>query len=349
MLERSIAAESSFADAAAQYLRLRSVAAMPGAISARYIRENTEKDYVQKLRSLGLFFAEQKLVDIRWFHMRSYQRARLAGDMPFVRRRRPHEDPQPCPAKPKQVNQELSLLKQIKIKARCWSDEDNEYFEYLQEDESDEQRALDPQEQKLWLDASSSDRRWEITWWWSVISFDTLMSTNELRGLRIGDINLRHQLIRVPWASSKNRFRHREIALENPEVLWSLDRLIARAHDMGSRDPQHYLFPFKVTRSKQAFPDRPMTSSGLKKPWQEIREATGLSWFRMYDTRHTGATRLAEAGVPTEIIVARMGHCSDKMRRHYTHISGQAQRTWLKAFQRKDVMSVVYEPLRKLG
>ena len=73
-----------------------------------------------------------------------------------------------------------------------------------------------------------------------------------------------------------------------------------------------------------------MTGSGLKKLWEEVREASGLPWFRMYDTRHSGATRLAEAGVPTEIIVARMGHCSDQMRRHYTHISSEAQRMWLR-------------------
>ena len=66
----------------------------------------------------------------------------------------------------------------------------------------------------------------------------------------------------------------------------------------------------------------------LKKLWQEVRNASGIAWFRPYDTRHTGATRMAESGVPPEIIMRRLGHASDRMRQHYTHIFEQAQRMW---------------------
>ena len=45
----SITADLSFAEATEHYLKLRSVAATPGAISASYIRPNTEQDYRQKL------------------------------------------------------------------------------------------------------------------------------------------------------------------------------------------------------------------------------------------------------------------------------------------------------------
>ena len=156
------------------------------------------------------------------------------------------------------------------------------------------------------------------------------MSTNELRGLRTGDVNLQQRMVRVPWPAAKNKYRHRDIPIESPEVIWSFERLMERAGDLGSYQPTHYLFPFKITRSKQAIPERHMTESGIKKLWEEVREAANLKWFRPYDTRHTGATRMAESGVPTEIIVARMGHCSDHMRRHYTHISSESQRAWLR-------------------
>lgn len=330
----SISADTPFRQAAEQYLRLRSIASTPGAVSARYIRKNTEKDYERKLRAVSLFFGDSALGEIRWYNMRAYQEARLGGCDPFIRKRQPHhKEPRPCPAKPKQVNQEMGLLKQLKMRAGCWTSEDQAYFEFLQEDESDEQRALTPEEQQRWLDTSRSNPRWSVILWWSTMAFDTLMSTNEIRGLRLGDVNLHHRLIRVPWPASKNRFRHREIPLENAEALWAIDQLLIRAHDLGSRDPQHYLFPFRISRSKISHPDRQMTESGIKKLWEEVRLASGLKWLRMYDSRHTGATRLAEAGVPTEIIVARMGHCSDKMRRHYTHVSSQAQRQWLRSMQ----------------
>lgn len=344
-LLRSISAVSTFSEAALHYLSLRSIPSMPGAVSARYIRENTEADYRRKLRAVSLFFGDSRLCDIHWYNMRAYQATRLAGDEPFIRKRQPHlKEAGRCPAKAKQVNQEMGLLKQIKVKSGCWTPEDEAYFEFLQEEETDVQRALDPSQQQLWLDAARSNPRWDVVLHWSIVSFDSLMSTNELRGLQLGHINLSHQLIRVPWASSKNRFRHREIAIEDPTALWSLDRLLARAHDLGAIDPQHYLFPFKVTRSKLSFPGRQMTESGIKKPWQEVREATGLTWFRPYDCRHTGATRFAEEGKPTEMIVARMGHCSDKMRRHYTHISVQAQRMWFKK-QPEGVRYPTYKPV----
>lgn len=343
MLACSITADLTFQTAAALYMQIRSVAATPGAISARYIKPNTENDYSRRIKSISLFFENTRLADIHWYNMRAYQKARVAGEAPFIRYRRPQDakprkvggvelppkGKTPCPAKPQQVNQEMAFLKMLKIKAGCWTEEDEAYFEHLIEEESDAERALSPEQQQRWLDVCRSNPRWEMILWYSLVAFHTLMSTNELRGLQIGNVNMHHRMIRVPWPAAKNRFRHRDIPLEDPEAIWALERLIQRAHDLGARDPQHFLFPFKITRSKVAFPTRPMTESGIKKLWQEVREASGIEWFRPYDTRHTGATRFAESAVPTEIIVARMGHCSERMRKHYTHISEQAQRAWL--------------------
>ena len=53
-----------FTEATEHYLKLRSVAATPGAISARYIRPNTEQDYRQKLGAGLLFFGEMTLGEI---------------------------------------------------------------------------------------------------------------------------------------------------------------------------------------------------------------------------------------------------------------------------------------------
>ena len=79
--------------------------------------------------------------------MKSYQAARVAGDPPFIRRRRPQEPSRPCP-----VNQELRLVKKLKCMAGCWTTQDQEYFEYLQEEESDAKRALAPEQQQRSLD-----------------------------------------------------------------------------------------------------------------------------------------------------------------------------------------------------
>jgi hypothetical protein len=72
-----------------------------------------------------------------------------------------------------------------------------------------------------------------------------------------------------------------------------------------------------------------MTVSGLKRKWEEVRLASNLKWFRLYDTRHTGITRLAEQGIPIQVIMSRAGHISPRMSQHYTHVSEAAQRRWL--------------------
>ncbi len=291
-----------------------------------YIRPNTEHSYVQYIRTLNLVFAEQELGKIHFLHLREYQRLRVRGDAPFIRKRRPHDqEPRPCPASPKKVNQELALLRRIMIYANCWSREHELYYRPLQESVPEIQRALSPKEQMVWLHTARAKERWNIIYWYSLLSLGTTMSTNELRSLRLGDINLEQRVIVVPPKGAKGRQRARTIALLTAEEMWAAAQILERARECGAVAMDHYVFPFR-DRRKPYDPTRPMTSSGLKKQWQEVREASGLLWFRPYDLRHTGATRDAENGMNPAVRKARMGHLTQRMQDHYTHISEQAQR-----------------------
>ena len=136
-------------------------------------------------------------------------------------------------------------------------------------------------------------------------------------------MNLPAQILTVSSEGSKNRYRQRTIPLREPQTLWAMEHLIKRAWELGSRDPDHYIFPFVLGHNP--VPHRPMSVQGLKKPWQEVRQATGLLQFRMYDTRHTAITRLAENGVPVTVIMDLAGHISPRMTQHYTHVSEQAK------------------------
>jgi integrase len=311
-----------FPAAATAYLNMRT---MQG---GRYIERNTEKNYRNYARSLGLFFGGLPLYKIHLGHIRQYQQARVTGSSPFIRSRRPHEAPAPCSTKPQHVNQELCMLRAIMRRAEAWTAELEENYEELIEQESEIPRALSPEEQQRWIDTARKQTRWHVAYCYSLIAFDTTMSTNEMRSLRLGDINLHHQTVNIPWSGSKNRYRHRSVPLESADCLWAMQQLLDRARGMGAHDPQHFLFPFV----KGHVPDlrRPMTVQGLKKLWQEVREATGLMQFRMYDTRHTAITRMAEGGVPIAVIMAKAGHISPKMTQHYTQISAQMQRRWAK-------------------
>lgn len=313
-------------------MQQRTIDAMPGAISARYIRQKTEKSYRQYMGSLNLFFQGMPLKEIHIGHLKSYQIARSRGAAPFIRPRRPHEEPKSSPVKAQQINKEITFLRSIMRRAGCWGLELSELYEELQEQESELQRALTPEEQQRWIEVSRLNERWELIYWYSIVAFDTTMSTNELRGLRIGDVNLHHQVVNVPWPAAKNKYRHRSIAIESADCLWAFDQLLRRAHELGSQNPQHYLFPFRLSRGKPQDhydPTKAMSDSGLKRLWEEVRTASGLRWFRPYDTRHTAITRLAEAGIPIEVIKSKAGHVSAKMSQHYTHISLSTQRRWM--------------------
>jgi Phage integrase family len=92
------------------------------------------------------------------------------------------------------------------------------------------------------------------------------------------------------------------------------------------------VFPFRRGNGAY-FSLRPMTASGLKKQWQEIRQKAELLWFRQYDLRRTAITRLAEADAPLSVIMSIAGHVSETMREHYTHISTAAKSHVLREVQ----------------
>lgn len=346
-----ISCSLKFSVAAQLWLESRTFRAVPGAISARYIRATTEQSYRAYIASLNLFFADLPLEKIHLGHLRQYQEARVAGAPPFIRFRRPQDakprklpdgtvlpakGKQPCPASAKKANQELSVLKMILRRAACWTEEMDEYYERFHEDESEIGRALSPEDQRRWLDVSRLKERWSVIHWYSQLAFATGMATNEIRSLRLGDVNLQQQIVSVPPLGAKNRYRVRTIPLTTAEAQWALEKLLVRAYHLGSRDPHHYLFPLCLGRSKGPRdgstlisvydPLKPMTVSGLKKPWEEVRQASGLTSFRPYDTRHTALTRWAEGGMDIAALMSLAGHVSVRMMRHYARISEQVKR-----------------------
>lgn len=336
----SISADLLFSEAAHRWLESRSVNALPGSITARYIRPNTEESYKRYIGSLNLFFGNIHLKSVHIGHISAYIKARLEGAAPFIRYRRPHDarptkrgpakGKTPCPVKPKKVNQELGMLRQIMKRAYCWTAEMNDLYRPLIEEEEDTKRALSPEEQSRWLDVARMSARWNLVYWYSILAFNTCMSTDELRGIKLGDINIHQRIIIVQ--RGKTRPRARTIEIVGADVLWALERLIERAQELGANNPQHFLFPGRVSIGRYD-PTTSLSPSGIHAQWNEVKTASGILWFRPYDTRHTAITRLAEAGVPTDVIMARAGHVSEKMRRHYTHISQSSQRRWIEQAQ----------------
>lgn len=355
----------TFCEAGDLYLKLRTLPTKRGG----YIRDASLVNYSRYIVSLGLFFGSMALSEIKWWNIRAYQLARLNGDEPFVRYRRPQDakprkfangtvlppkGKTPCPTKAAHVNQELGLLGTIMRRAHAWTDELQQNYEELDEGYPEVGRALTPEEQQLWLNVCRMNPKWELVHWYSIVAFDTCCSPHELRRIRLADVNLHHSTINIPPIATKVKPRNRTIGIEEGDTIWALQKLLERAQRLGCANALHYLFPFGdrahdanqhlvSIKCKVYDPTRPMSNSGLKQLWKAVQIATGLASFTPGGTRHTGITRKAEAGLPIPVIMATAGHLSPRMTQHYTEVSMAAQRHWAKvAIERRQPQSTFH-------
>jgi integrase len=320
---------------------------------ARFVSDRSLDDFTEYHRALGRFFGELVLKEIHLGHLRQYQEDRstgLLGPTPqelFPRFARvlakkmgvavealqenaemkaivdaqiaayPQRE-----VNPNKVNQELGMLIRIMKVAGVWTPHMDESYEPLQHVESDIPQALTPDEQDWFLRKAREIS--EFVYCYAVLGIHATLSTKEERSLRIGDVNPDSGIVMVRNEAAKNKYRIRTIPL-TAEAVWAVQRLIDRANSLGSTSPQHYLMPFRVVRG-QFDPNQPMTVSGIKYQWNEIRRAACLPWFTPYDLRHTGCTRYAEDGISIHVLLSMAGHMSRKMQQHYIHISEAAKR-----------------------
>ena len=148
-----------------------------------------------------------------------------------------------------------------------------------------------------------------------------------MRALRLGDVLLADRVLQIPRAGAKNKYRMRAIPLVTNDAVWAMEGLLARAGLLGASAASDFLFPFQTSRTHYD-PTRPMSESGLKKPWHVLRCAAGLPELRPYDLRHTGITRMAEAGVPLRVAMTFAGHMTERMQQRYEAICMTAKRGW---------------------
>src|SRR5947199_9292932 len=109
---------------------------------------------------------------------------------------------------------------------------------------------------------------------------------------------------------------------------WGMRQLLLRAQALGATEPQHYLLPLSLTRSRSADKNqkfdvnRPMT--GCVKSWRKLTQKCNMDGFRFHDLRHTFRTLGAEAGVPLEVMMAQLGHMDRETSLDYVHIQQHA-------------------------
>jgi integrase len=232
---------------------------------ARYKSFRTVRDYRQKIKALDKFFGELTLQEIHLGNYRSYQKARLLNS----------DEKWAHQAGATKTNAELGLLERFMRLAGAWTPELERYYNRLVEDEPEIPRALEPDEQEYFLEIAQTKPEWQIVHWYSLLALHTGFSTDELRTIRQGDVNLRFQILAVNRRIGKNKFRRREIPLIDSRCMWALERLMERAHELAGRSPELYLFPFRVRRNHFDGLHH-MSETGIRKQFEETREAANL-------------------------------------------------------------------------
>lgn len=185
------------------------------------------------------------------------------------------------------------------------------------------------EEEERFFQIASTRSEWELVYCFGLLSVNIGAAGCEMRGLHVGDVDLTAQRITIRRDSAKNKYRVRRVPLV-AGAAWAAKRLLEIAAGKGANAPHHYVFPFRDAPNRWN-PTRAMTSSGIKKPWLELRKAAGLEWLTPHCLRHQANTKLYEAGADDMTIMSIMGHQTRQMSEHYSQIREQRKREALEA------------------
>lgn len=136
----------------------------------------------------------------------------------------------------------------------------------------------------------------------AIISMNTGLRRGELFNLDWADIDLQQKTLTVAGEGAKSD-QTRHIPL-NKEALAVVKAW--RDQSSGAR-----VFPSKTGS----------VMDNVKKSWDGVLKAAGISGFRWHDLRHTFASKLAMKGVPLNTIRDLLGHADLKMTLRYAHLA----------------------------
>lgn len=291
--------QSAFSQAAKEWLESR----------RPYISPKTYHEYELNIVTLGKFFGEMRLPEITADMIRAYQRTRLTQCGSFA------------------INHECSVLQQMLKRIGKWNEIAFDY-QPLPLPKEERGRALRDEEKINLLKIASSDPNWEAAYCFAMIAVSTSCGPKETYTLRLKDVDLEARTITVQPQGAKNVHRIRTLPL-NSEALAGVKAAYDRARRLGSVDPEHYLFPFRINR-KTFDPQKHQTT--FKTAWRKLTTAAGLQGFRMYDLRHHAITVLLENPKVSEETAEHIaGHISRKMKKRYSHARLDAMRAALDA------------------
>jgi integrase len=273
--------------------------------------QRNEQSY---LRQLLRHFPGKKLKAVTLDDLRDYQKRRAEAV-----RQRP-------------INIELGILVRVLRENNLWRG-DLRSYERLSEPESDVGSAVSEEQLMRLESVARTEDAWEVAYCSELLAANTGVRGGEIKKLRMGKINLEARSIQIARESTKSDRGARQVELNQPAMA-AIARLYQRAQLLGANEPEHFLLPADLSRhTKDGDPlkgrrgfDPTLHQTSWNTAWRNLRKAAGLGKLRFHDLRHTFISRMAELGVPLQVTQATVGHMSDAITRHYTHISNSVAR-----------------------
>lgn len=267
------------------------------------------------LRHLLPVLGHRLLTDIDASDIARYQRARLDEG-----------------AKPKTINLEIGTLRAILRRHRIWANlqPDVKMLPVL----DNVGRAISHAEEQRLRVACGQSRSLSllpaIT-----LAINTCMRYSEIRNLTWRQIDVTRRVVTV-GASKTEAGTGRRIPL-NAHVF---EVLRFWADRFPNRQPDHFVFPAQRygaagdTFAPCVYGTDPTKPIGdWKEAWESARKRAGVQ-CRFHDLRHTGCSRMLEAGVPFATVAVIMGWSATataRMAKRYGHIGQAAQRQAVEA------------------
>ena len=263
------------------------------------------------LKHLNPFFGKMLLCDIRGEEVARYQAARLQEG-----------------AAPKTVNLEVGTVRAVLRKNRLWFAIQPDVRMLRVSD--DVGRAISREEESKLLEACQASRSRSL-YTAVVLALNTCMRYSELRLLKWAQVDLVGRTLTV-GASKTEAGAGRVIPLNDRAYAV----LSFWAGLFPLREATHYVFPserygaagngFKTPLTYASDPTMPI--GRWKEAWETAKIRAGVQ-CRFHDLRHTGCTRMLEAGIPYSVVATIMGWSASttvRMAKRYGHIGQVAQR-----------------------
>jgi integrase len=288
--------------------------------ATHWVRQHTLRSRKAKrneeslLRQLAKQLGSKRLDCITLDHLKDYQAARSE----HVRERA--------------INLELRILVNVLKEANLW-DPIGKHYKSLTETPSDVARALNRKELLRLEAAAQKQPRWLVAYNAEKLAANTGLRGGEIKKLQLRDVDLEARRLRIRREGTKTTAGERYVEL-NQAANEAVTRLYLRAQAHGASEPSHYLLPAELSRhTKKGDPlkgkigfDATRHQESWRSAWRSLLKDAALEGLRFHDLRHSFITLMAERGVPLSVVQRMVGHMSEKMTRHYTHISTQAAR-----------------------